>query len=135
MIELILLPLGVLLFGMTLISQAVRRLRQKLREESNPTIWTYVNELGGYFVVGVFLVVMISAWWIAGMAGLFRYRPHRDNSGRSTGGRGGIKTRPFPRSPVSPRPHFSLADRRERPIKARHPIAISGRNHVHHDRP
>ena len=72
MIELILLPLGVLLFGMTLISQAVRRLRQKLREESNPTIWTYVNELGGYFVVGVFLVVMISAWWIAGMAGLFR---------------------------------------------------------------
>jgi hypothetical protein len=40
----------------SLLAAAIRRLRNKLSPESKPTLWTYVNELGGYFLVGALVI-------------------------------------------------------------------------------
>ena len=42
-------------FWACLLAAAVWRLRQRLSPEAKPTLWTYVNELGGYLVVGLLL--------------------------------------------------------------------------------
>lgn len=52
--------LAAVLYGVVLYS-AIRRLQKKLGPDANPTVWTYVNELGGYLVVGI--IGMISFVW------------------------------------------------------------------------
>lgn len=47
-------------YGVALYS-AIRRLQKRLGPDANPTVWTYVNELGGYLVVGI--VGVISFVW------------------------------------------------------------------------
>lgn len=38
---------------------AVRRLQKKLGADARPTTWTYINELGGYIVVGIIIIVSL----------------------------------------------------------------------------
>ena len=52
-----------LLVGLAIILAGVARLRKKLAADANPTIGTYVNELGGYVIaaiialaIGLFLI-------------------------------------------------------------------------------
>lgn len=56
----LLVLIGVLIVWGVLLWSAVRRLQQRLDPKNAPSAWTYVNELGGYFVVGVMLVI----WFI-----------------------------------------------------------------------
>lgn len=38
---------------------AIRRLQKKLGADASPTVWTYINELGGYIVVGIMIIVFL----------------------------------------------------------------------------
>ena len=58
-LELLMLPLGVLLFFAAFVYPAIRRLQQKLGPDAKPTIWTYINELGGYLVVGLIILIIV----------------------------------------------------------------------------
>lgn len=49
---------GAIFVGLALIASAVFRLRKKLSAEEKPTFKTYVNEVGGYVVVGVILLIV-----------------------------------------------------------------------------
>lgn len=35
----------------------VRRLMRKLGPEGKPTVWTYINEFGGYIILGVIFLI------------------------------------------------------------------------------
>ena len=45
-----------IVWGISLWS-AVQRLRKQLDPQTKPTLWTYVNELGGYLVVGLLVAI------------------------------------------------------------------------------
>ena len=49
---------GSMLVGIALIASAITRVRKKLAVEAKPTLGTYLNELGGYVVVGVILILI-----------------------------------------------------------------------------
>ena len=53
----LLISASVPLVGLLLIIAAIFRLRKKLSESEKPTFGTYINELGGYAVVGLILFV------------------------------------------------------------------------------
>lgn len=38
---------------------AIRRLQKKLGADTRPTVWTYINELGGYILVGIIIIVCL----------------------------------------------------------------------------
>lgn len=38
---------------------AIRRLKKKLSSDTKPTAWTYLNEFGGYIVVGAVLLLAL----------------------------------------------------------------------------
>jgi hypothetical protein len=46
--------IGIVAFG---IWSAIRRLQKKLSSDAKPTAWTYLNEFGGYIVVGAVLLL------------------------------------------------------------------------------
>ncbi|MBD3674528.1 MAG: hypothetical protein HUJ26_13480 [Planctomycetaceae bacterium] len=47
----ILLAYGIFLYS------AIKRLQKKLGQDVKPTLWTYANELGGYLVVGLLILI------------------------------------------------------------------------------
>ena len=59
------IPLGMLVFGAIFVYSAVRRVQKKLDPSQNPTKWTYINELGGYFFLGILMVLFSIAWVFA----------------------------------------------------------------------
>lgn len=46
-----------LLMGLGLILAGVSRLRKKLAADARPSVKTWVNELGGYVIVGVLILI------------------------------------------------------------------------------
>ena len=45
------------LVGWLILYSAIRRVRKKLDPANKPTTWEYINELGGYAVIAVVLIV------------------------------------------------------------------------------
>ena len=66
--EILMIPVCFLIFGLFVYS-LVRRLRKKLGPASKPKVWNYINELGGYFVVGLIILVAAVASLISGLFG------------------------------------------------------------------
>ena len=50
---------------------AIRRIRKKLASQSKPTIWDYVNELGGYAVLLLIFVLYVIGALIMAIMRLF----------------------------------------------------------------
>ena len=50
---------------------AIRRIRKKLASESKPTIWDYVNELGGYAVLLLIFVMYVIGSLVMAIMRLF----------------------------------------------------------------
>ena len=66
----LLIVLSIPLVGIAMIISAISRARKKLSPESNPTTWTYFNELAGYFIVGILILVSWLAMVVANMLGV-----------------------------------------------------------------
>ena len=54
--ELVMLPLSVSLVGGLFLYFAIRRVQKKLDPANKPTTWEFINELGGYALLGVILL-------------------------------------------------------------------------------
>ena len=50
---------------------AIRRIRKKLASESKPTVWDYVNELGGYAVLLLIFVLYVIGSLVMAIMRLF----------------------------------------------------------------
>lgn len=61
--------LGVFTVAVALILAPVLRLRKKFGPDTKPTIWTCVNELGGYAFVGVVVLILMIGWLISRLLG------------------------------------------------------------------
>lgn len=57
----LLIPIFSILLFATFVYTAIRRLQQKLGPGQKPTAWTYINELGGYIVVGLIFLLGVLA--------------------------------------------------------------------------
>jgi hypothetical protein len=69
MVQQLVFAIVVVLVGFFLLISAVWRIRKKLVDESNPSLWTYINELGGYIVVGFLLTIGGIIWTIVRLTG------------------------------------------------------------------
>ena len=58
------IALSALIVWGLLLWSAVARLQEKLSDAESPTFSTYVNELGGYVLVGIVLLVVAIAYGI-----------------------------------------------------------------------
>ena len=56
--------LGALIIWGLLLWSAVARLQEKFSDSESPTFSTYVNELGGYVLAGIVLLVVAIAYGI-----------------------------------------------------------------------
>jgi hypothetical protein len=62
---------GPLLIGGLFVFFAVRRVRKNLDPANMPTKWQVINELGGYFVVGIVLVLYSLVAFVTWIVRLF----------------------------------------------------------------
>lgn len=57
--------LGAIGVGAVLIWSGMARLRKKLGDVTQPTLMTYVNELGGYVIVAILVVICGLVMWLS----------------------------------------------------------------------
>ena len=55
-LELIMLPFSVCIVGGLFLYFAIRRVQKKLDPANKPTTWEFINELGGYALLGVIMI-------------------------------------------------------------------------------
>ena len=63
--------LGAAVVGFLLTYSAIRRVKNKLDPANKPTRWQYINELGGYFFIGIILLINAIVSVVMGIASLF----------------------------------------------------------------
>ena len=61
------MPFGLCIVGGLILYFAVRRVQKKLDPANKPTIWEFINELGGYALPAVILITYAVITFLFGM--------------------------------------------------------------------